>query len=360
MDILKYIAIAFVVISVLRSIRTINQGTVGVTTIFGKYRRVLQPGLRFLIPFIEKIYTRISIQNRSTELEYQAITQDQANVYFKVMILWAAIDGSEDNIKKVAFKFRSDVDLKTALERSVEGSTRGLVALRKQAEILGLRNEIVNEVKEQLDTTLAEWGYHLIDLQINDIKFDERVTQSMAEVVASMNLKAAAIYEGEALLIKKTKEAEAEGASIRITAQAEKDAAELRGEGVALYREKVASGIGSAVNELTEVNHANEMIMFSMWTEALTSIAEKSKGNVIFFDGSSDSPRNDIKKLMSLSLREEEGMNDSPVKVSEKRVKTSSEINDMIKSKIKNNGEEKTVDGNIPNKKDGEEEGNIL
>ena len=56
---------------------------------FGKYRRILQPGLNFKIPLLEQIQKRISIQNRSVELEFQAVTADQANVYFKSMLLYA-------------------------------------------------------------------------------------------------------------------------------------------------------------------------------------------------------------------------------------------------------------------------------
>ena len=52
-------------------------------------------------------------------------------------------------------------------------------------------------VKDQLDETLESWGYHLIDLQLNDIAFDEEIMRSMAKVVASNNLKAAAENEGQ-------------------------------------------------------------------------------------------------------------------------------------------------------------------
>jgi len=78
------------------------------------------------------------------------------------------------------------------------------VATKKQAEILSLRKEIVEDVKDQFDHILETWGFHLIDLQLNDITFDEAITRSMSQVVASSNLKAAAENEGQALLITKT------------------------------------------------------------------------------------------------------------------------------------------------------------
>ena len=84
---------------------TVNQGTVSVITMFGKYRRVLKPGLNFKIPVLEQIYKKISIQNRSVEMEFQAVTVDQANVYFKSMLLYAVQNADDETIKKVAFKF---------------------------------------------------------------------------------------------------------------------------------------------------------------------------------------------------------------------------------------------------------------
>ena len=110
---------------------TVNQGTIAVITLFGKYQRILLPGLRFKIPLIEQIYKRVSIQNRSVELEFQAVTIDQANVYFKSMLLYSVQNSDEETIKKVAFKFISDKDLMQALIRTVEGSIRAFVAKNK-------------------------------------------------------------------------------------------------------------------------------------------------------------------------------------------------------------------------------------
>ena len=76
-----------------------------------------------------------------------------------------------------------------ALIRTIEGSVRGFVATKKQAEILLLRGEIVADVKESLDHTLETWGFHLIDLQLNDITFDAEITTSMAKVVSFTYLK---------------------------------------------------------------------------------------------------------------------------------------------------------------------------
>ena len=282
------------------SLKTIQQGTVGVVTVFGKYRRIARPGLNFLIPIFEQINKKLSLQNRSVEMEFQAVTQDQANVYFKNMLLFAVQNESEETIQKVAFKFFSTQDFMQALTRTIEGTIRSFVATKKQSEILALRRELVDYVKDQIDQLLEEWGYHLLDLQINDITFDQVILESMSRVVASNNLKAAAENEGQALLITKTKAAEADGNAIKISANAEREAAQLRGQGVALFRKEVAAGMTEAALELQTANLDTSVILFSMWTEAIKNFAESGNGNVIFLDGSTEGMERTMKQMMAL------------------------------------------------------------
>src|ERR1700712_5818697 len=270
MEFLKdYWWIILLVIAFLGCFVTVNQGLIGVVTMFGKYKRIMRPGLNFKLPFFEQIYKKVSIQNRSVELEFQAVTIDQANVYFKSMLLYSVQNEQEDTIQKVAFKFISDKDLMQALIRTVEGSIRAFVSTKKQAEVLNVRRDIVENVKDKVDIQLETWGYHLQDLQINDITFDEAIITSMSKVVASNNLKAAAENEGQALLITKTKAAEAEGNAIKISAEAERQASQLRGQGVALFREEVAKGMSQAAKEMQSSNFDTSFILFSMWTESI-------------------------------------------------------------------------------------------
>jgi len=302
MTITYYIIIGLIILVLFSCFITVNQGSIAVITVFGKYRRLMSPGLNFKIPLVENVYKRISIQHRSVELEFQAVTNDQANVYFKAMLLYAVVNQSEEIIKNVAFKFVDDKNFMQALIRTIEGTIRSFVATKKQAEILGLRTEIILEVKEHLDGTLESWGYHMIDIQLNDITFDEEIIKSMSKVVASSNLKAAAENEGQALLITKTKAAEAEGNAIKISAMAEKEAAMMRGQGVALFREEVAKGMAAAAKEITDANMDASFLLFSMWTESIKHFAETGKGNVIFLDGSTDGMQKTIQQMMATNL----------------------------------------------------------
>jgi len=128
------IAVVIIVLLLFKSFVVIQQGMMGVVTVFGKYRRVLSPGLNFTIPFIEVVFKKISTQNRSVEMEFQAVTFDQANVYFKSMLLYSVMSGEEEVIKRVAFKFIDERSLMQALVRTIEGTIRALVSLAGSAD----------------------------------------------------------------------------------------------------------------------------------------------------------------------------------------------------------------------------------
>jgi regulator of protease activity HflC (stomatin/prohibitin superfamily) len=103
-SIFTVIVVLVIVFSALGSFVTVQQGNVAIVTFFGKYRRIMFPGLNFKLPWVETIFRMISIQNRSVELQFQAITVDQANVYFKSMLLYSVLNQDENTLKNVAFK----------------------------------------------------------------------------------------------------------------------------------------------------------------------------------------------------------------------------------------------------------------
>lgn len=293
---ITYLLVAVAVL-LAASVTIIRQGCVGVVVRFGRFQRVLRPGLNFRIPLVESVYKRISLQHRSVELEFQAITSDQANVDFKALIIYAVENGEEETIKKAAFRFIDERSFMQALVRSIEGSIRAFVALKKQSEVLSLRSEIVHEVNAHIDEELNDWGFHLINLQINDISFDEAIMRSMAQVVATNNMKAAAENEAQAQYISKTRVAEAEARAKRVLAEAERDADRLHGEGNALLRQQVAEGLAEAGKRMEAGGVDPSFMLYTMWLESMKFVASHSHGNILSFDGSLDGFDKTIKQL---------------------------------------------------------------
>jgi len=82
---------------------------------------------------------------------------------------------------------------------------------------------------------------------------------------------------------------------------AEKEAAKLKGEGIALFRQEVARGMAGAAKEMEEANLDSSLILFSMWTEAVKNFAQEGKGNVIFLDGSVEGMQKSMKDMMAMN-----------------------------------------------------------
>ncbi|GAA3803750.1 SPFH domain-containing protein [Cellulomonas soli] len=296
------VGILIVLIVLGRTLKTVDQAHVAVVTVFGKYRRVLNPGLNVLIPFIEKVHRRVPVQNQTAQLQFSAITGDQAAVHFTATIIFTVSDHSPQTVQLVAFKFIDANSFGVALTSAVEASVREFVATKRQAEVLGLRTDIVQHAKANLDEQLGSWGYTLVDLTVNDIQFDAEVMSSMSRVVAAKNAQTAAEFEGQALLIARTKAAEAEGAAIKIAAESEAEAARLRGAGLAKFREELAKGISQSAQVLEAQGVGAEMLAFTMWTETIRDAAKEGTGNVVFLDGSVEAMDASLRRLQGLTV----------------------------------------------------------
>ncbi len=291
--------------------RSVPQATVGVVTVFGKYRRIMREGLNIKLPW-EKVVYRLSLQNRALQLEFQAITQDQANVKFATMVLYAVAAAEEEAFKKAVFSFASGQEFQLALQRTIDGSIRQFVATTKQSDILGMRAEIVDHTKKNLDEVVLAWGYVVRDIQITDMTFDKEIIDSMARVVSSKNLLAAASNEGAALLVKRTKDAEAEAAYKTIGAEAEKKASALRGEGLALFRKNIADGMKDAAESLKAAGVDANFLLFLEYTDALKYVAEHGQGKVIFMDNSAAASTKVVQGILGMEAEMPAGPGPGP------------------------------------------------
>jgi regulator of protease activity HflC (stomatin/prohibitin superfamily) len=295
------LVLIILLIIVVMMFRTVPQSTVAVVTVFGKFSRVMREGLNLKLPW-EVISHRLSLQNRAVQIEFQAITQDQANVRFATMVLYAVAAADEEAIKKAVFSFATVTEFQLALQRTIDGSIRQFVATTKQADILGMRAEIVEHTKKNLDEVVAAWGYVVRDIQITDMTFDKDVIDSMARVVSSKNLLAAAANEGAALLVKRTKDAEAEAAYKTIGAEAEKKASALRGEGLALFRKNIADGMKEAAERLRSAGVNAEFLLFLEYTDAMKYVADHAQGKVIFMDSGAGASARVVQGITGLGV----------------------------------------------------------
>jgi hypothetical protein len=101
-------------------------------------------------------------------------------------------------------------------------------------------------------------------------------------------------------LLLKTRVADAEAQAKRVVALAEKDVEFLRGEGNALLRKQIASGLSEA-GKIMESNGVDPSFMlYTMWLDGMKHIASHSHGNLLSFDGSMEGFDKTLKQMSVL------------------------------------------------------------
>jgi regulator of protease activity HflC (stomatin/prohibitin superfamily) len=275
----------------------IPEREIGIVTRFGRFTRTISPGFNVVYPW-DSVH-KLSIQNKAIEMPFQAITLDQATVHFNCTIFLSLAGTDDEMVKRAFYSFTSNYAFEISVQRLLEDETRAYVATKRQAEMIGISQEVVVKIKQNVDAKIAQWGYQIDDIRYNKLHFDKVITASMARVVAAVNELEAAENEGEALRIRKTKEAEADGEFIRIQAEAERTAWKLRGQGLSEFRKEVSKGTHLAVEDITTTELDPDYLLFFMYTESLKYIADNSNaGSTIFVDNNPAAP-NDIMQQMS-------------------------------------------------------------
>jgi len=69
---------------------------------------------------------------------------------------------------------------------------------------------------------------------------------------------------------------------------------------LALFRQEVAKGMSEAADEMKAANLDTNVILFSMWTEAIKNFAEYGNGNTIFLDGSAEGMQRTMKQIQAM------------------------------------------------------------
>jgi len=201
---------------------------------FGKYRRTLNSGLNFIIPFLDRIRDRKGIDLREIQLpqtKMELITKDNVEIEAEINIFYK-IKTPEKS------EYRVD-DVKGFIETSVKSIVRDVAGNQQLDEIQRNRLSINEAIKVQLEKTSDEWGIDFTRTEITDIDIDEKTKEAQraelaaertrrAEVIKAEGDKKVITLQAEAQLIKAEKEAEAK----KVTADADAYAITKQGEAI--------------------------------------------------------------------------------------------------------------------------------
>lgn len=284
-----YILIIIFVLLLLTSIRIVQQNTVNVIEFLGRFNRIMTAGLNFKIPLLERVAERVTLRQQNFTLKNVYPSKDKVIVDIATNLIYS-VDPTEESVKKYSYSL---VSREQSIGAIIENSLRTYVAKETHEGILEKKEELASHIRADLEKQFGEWGMVISSFQITEVSFPATITQAMSEVVASQQLMKAAANKGEATKIQAVKEAEAE-----------KERKRLQGEGIALEREAIATGLRQSVEIIKQATgQSNVEVMailtLSQYLDTMKSIGVTPNTKVLFLDSGAGKTGELMKQFMA-------------------------------------------------------------
>lgn len=257
------------VVVVLSGVRIINQQSIAVVERFGRFSRVMHPGLNFIIPVVERVVGTVTLKVTTVNAEVAIKTADNMFVTLPVaLMLKVAPDKAQEAFYKLA---NPDSQIATWVLNALRAATSTM----KLAELYEDRDRLAAEVTQALGQRLEGYGYVIEAVLVDQPAVSAEVQASFNRVVASQRDKEAA-----------TQQAEAQRIMMVGAARAEAESQELRAEGLAKARSVLVANLGQTVSSAREhgVSEADVMRLL-LETNRLDTISHAAQhGKLVVMD----------------------------------------------------------------------------
>jgi regulator of protease activity HflC (stomatin/prohibitin superfamily) len=258
------------IVLMILAIFSVRQQTFAVIERWGKFNRVVGPGLHAKVPVMDKVAGRVSI--RVQELNVSIKTKTNDNVFVDLVIAVQYFVDGEDKVWDAFYRLTNP---QTQMESWIFDNVRAKVPGMTLDSVFENKEEIAKEIEESLGDRLSEYGYRLVRALVNDIQPDRGVADAMNEINKQQRLRVAAEYEGEAKKIIVIKEAEADARS-----------KELSGEGIAKQRIAIVAGLRESVKDASDALGVDPqavmtLVLMTQYYDMLTDVGRNSRTNTI-------------------------------------------------------------------------------
>jgi regulator of protease activity HflC (stomatin/prohibitin superfamily) len=228
------ILVILFIITLAKSITIIHQAQKGLIERFGRYKETLEPGLRFIIPFIDSLAARVDMRETVLDVEPQAvITKDNVGVTVDAVVYYYVTDAKSVRYEVANFYI--------AVSKLAQTNLRNLVGDMTLDETLASRERINSSLRTTLDEATDKWGVKVTRVEVKAIEPPKDITDAMSKQMKAEREKRAIILESEAYKQKQILTAEGDKQNAILVAEGDRQAAILRAEGEAKAVETVST-----------------------------------------------------------------------------------------------------------------------
>lgn len=222
------------VITLAKSVTIIHQAQKGIIERFGKYKETLEPGLRFIIPFMDSLVSRIDMRETVLDVEPQpVITNDNVTVTVDAVVYYYVTDA-----KAVRYEV---ANFYVAVSKLAQTNLRNVIGEMSLDETLTSRERINAALRTTLDEATDKWGVKVTRVEVKEIEPPHDITDAMSKQMKAEREKRATILEAEAYRQKQILTAEGDKQNAILVAEGARQAAILRAEGEAQAIENVST-----------------------------------------------------------------------------------------------------------------------
>ncbi|WP_049998396.1 SPFH domain-containing protein [Halococcus sediminicola] len=233
------LVLALAIITVYSAIEIVNAYEKRALTVLGDYRKLLEPGINFVPPFVNKTYP-FDMRTQTLDVPRQeAITRDNSPVTADAVVYIKVMDAKK--------AFLEVDDYKRAVSNLAQTTLRAVLGDMDLDDTLSKRSEINGRIRKELDEPTDEWGVRVESVEVREVNPSPDVQQAMEQQTSAERRRRAMILEAQGERRSAVESAEGEKQSNIIRAQGEKQSQILEAQGDSVstvLRAKSAESMG--------------------------------------------------------------------------------------------------------------------